>query len=138
MEITFTQEELPQAARAFVEGIGNRRLFALQGPMGAGKTTLIAEICRVLGVADDTGSPTFSIVNEYVTPEGNPVYHFDFYRIDSPQDALDIGAEEYFYSGDICLMEWPEKVEDILPEETVYVVLRVNDDGSRTLIMPDA
>lgn len=138
MKITFTQEELPRAAQAFVEAVGNRRLFAFKGGMGAGKTTLIAEICRVLGVADDTGSPTFSIVNEYVTPDGSPIYHFDFYRIENPQDALDIGAEEYFYSGDVCLMEWPEKVEAILPEETVEVEILVNADGSRTLIIPEA
>ncbi|MDE7108882.1 MAG: tRNA (adenosine(37)-N6)-threonylcarbamoyltransferase complex ATPase subunit type 1 TsaE, partial [Muribaculaceae bacterium] len=99
MEITYTQDQLPQAARAFLEGIGDRRLFAFHGAMGAGKTTLIAEICRRLGADDDFGSPTFSIVNEYVDCEGNPIYHFDFYRIDSPAEAMDMGAEDYFYSG---------------------------------------
>ncbi|MDE6578217.1 MAG: tRNA (adenosine(37)-N6)-threonylcarbamoyltransferase complex ATPase subunit type 1 TsaE [Muribaculaceae bacterium] len=135
MEMTFTKNQLPEAAKAFVDRIGDRRVFAFYGEMGAGKTTLITEICRLLGVTDDSGSPTFAIVNEYLAANGEPIYHFDFYRIDSPREALDMGAEEYFYSGNICLMEWPERVADILPEDTVDVEIRVNPDDSRTLIM---
>lgn len=137
MEITYTQAQLPQAARAFLKGMGERRLFAFHGAMGAGKTTLIAEICRSLGADDDFGSPTFSIVNEYMDAEGTPIYHFDFYRVESPAEAMDMGAEDYFYSGNLCLMEWPEKVGEILPEETVDVDITVNPDGSRTLRMVD-
>ncbi|MDE6007796.1 MAG: tRNA (adenosine(37)-N6)-threonylcarbamoyltransferase complex ATPase subunit type 1 TsaE [Muribaculaceae bacterium] len=137
MEIIYTLDRLPEAARRFCEAIGSRRVFAFHGAMGAGKTTLIAAICRCLGAEDDFGSPTFSIINEYTDKEGNPIYHFDFYRIDSLSEAIDMGAEEYFYSGDLCLMEWPERIGEILPEETVDVDITVNPDGSRTLRMTD-
>ena len=134
MEITISDiSDLPRAARAFIDAIGHRRLFAFYGEMGAGKTTFITEVCRLLGADDDSGSPTFSIVNEYQDAEGNPIYHFDFYRIDSPAEALDMGAEDYFYSGNLCLMEWPERVEAILPEETVKVKIEELPDGSRRI-----
>ncbi|MDE6793583.1 MAG: tRNA (adenosine(37)-N6)-threonylcarbamoyltransferase complex ATPase subunit type 1 TsaE [Muribaculaceae bacterium] len=133
----YTLDRLPEAARRFCEAIGSRRVFAFHGAMGAGKTTLIAAICRCLGAEDDFGSPTFSIINEYTDREGHPIYHFDFYRIDSLSEAIDMGAEEYFYSGDLCLMEWPERIGEILPEETVDVDITVNPDGSRTLRMTD-
>lgn len=133
MEISFTQDQLPQAAQWFLERAGDHRLFAFHGDMGAGKTTLIAEICRLLGADDDFGSPTFSIINEYTDANGNPIYHFDFYRLSSPEEAIDMGAEEYFYSGDLCLMEWPERIGDLLPQEAVDVEIIVNPDGTRTL-----
>ena len=135
MDITFSLDELPEAARAFIEAIGEDRIFAFEGGMGAGKTTFIAEVCRQLGAADDSGSPTFSIVNEYVAADGSPVYHFDFYRLDSPQEALDLGAEDYFYSGNLCLIEWPDRIGDLLPEEAVVVKISETEDGRRKMEM---
>lgn len=135
MDITFSLDELPQAARAFIDAMGSARVFAFEGGMGAGKTTFIAEVCRQLGADDDSGSPTFSIVNEYVAADGNPVYHFDFYRLESPQEALDIGAEDYFYSGNLCLIEWPDRIGDLLPEEAVTVKIEETEDGRRKVAM---
>lgn len=120
-------------ARAFLQEAGDSRLFAFHGDMGAGKTTLISEICRQLGVEEETVSPTFSIVNEYEDAEGNPIFHFDFYRIDSNEEALDLGLDEYFDSGARCFMEWPEKIEAFLPDETVDVWLHELPDGSRSI-----
>lgn len=125
--------ELPAMARAFLQEAGDCRLFAFHGDMGAGKTTLISEICRQLGVEEETVSPTFSIVNEYEDAEGNPIFHFDFYRIDSNEEALDLGLDEYFDSGALCFMEWPEKIEAFLPDETVDVWLHELPDGSRSI-----
>ncbi len=136
MEIRITNiSDLPRAAEAFIAAMEGRKLFAFYGDMGAGKTTFITEVCRLLGADDDSGSPTFSIVNEYQGADGSPIYHFDFYRIDSPEEALDMGAEDYFYSGNLCLMEWPERVEAILPEETVKVTIAEQPDGSRILTL---
>lgn len=123
---------LPEVARAFITSLEGRTVFAFDAPMGAGKTTFIAEVCRQLGVADHTGSPTFSIVNEYRDGRGEPVYHFDFYRLDSPQEALDLGAPDYFDSGCLCLIEWPDRIGSILPDDAVTVTIRVAPDGSRT------
>jgi tRNA threonylcarbamoyladenosine biosynthesis protein TsaE len=125
--------ELPAAATRFIEAMEGRTLFAFEGEMGAGKTTFISEVCRQLGVTDDSGSPTFSIVNEYRAGDGSPIYHFDFYRLDSPQEALDMGADEYFYSGALCLMEWPDRLGELLPEETVTVRIEELPDGSRKI-----
>lgn len=133
MEYTFSLENITDAAKAFVNDIGEDRVFAFEGEMGAGKTTFISEVCRQLGVSDDSGSPTFSIVNEYRDSKGNPIYHFDFYRLESPAEALDMGAEDYFYSGHLSLIEWPDRIGDILPEEAVIVRISVNDDGTRTV-----
>ena len=106
--------------------------------MGAGKTTFCTALCRVLGVESDTvSSPTFAIVNEYLTSAGETVYHFDFYRISRPEEALDIGLYDYLDSGVLCLMEWPENVEGLLPEETLHVSIEVGEDGSRTLSWED-
>lgn len=135
MDITFSLGELPETARAFINAIGSSRIFAFEGSMGAGKTTFIAEVCRQLGADDDSGSPTFSIVNEYIASNGEPVYHFDFYRLDSPQEALDLGAEDYFYSGNLCLIEWPDRIGNLLPEEAVTVKIEENIDGKRRLTM---
>lgn len=121
-------------ADAFIEAAGADRIFAFNGAMGAGKTTLISEICRRLGAEEDElVSPTFSIVNEYTAADGTPIYHFDFYRIDDMRDALDLGLEEYFESGGWCFMEWPEKVAPLLPEETVEVTIEELPDSSRLL-----
>lgn len=135
MEIKINSlEELPEAAARFISSWGDRRLFAFDAPMGAGKTTFIAELCRRLGCLDEVSSPTFSIVNEYWREDGKkPVYHFDFYRIDSMEEALDLGLDDYFDSGAVCFMEWPEKVEEFLPEETVTVRIEPQPDGSRKI-----
>lgn len=135
MEITFSLDELPVVAQSFLKALGDDRIFAFEGGMGAGKTTFIAEVCRQLGADDDSGSPTFSIVNEYVASDGKPVYHFDFYRLESPQEALDLGAEDYFYSGNLCLIEWPDRIGDLLPEEAVTVKIEETEDGRRKLTM---
>lgn len=138
MEITIKSlDALPGAAAEFLRAIGGRTVFAFHGSMGAGKTTFIAEVCRQLGAADDSGSPTFSILNEYLAADGSPIYHFDFYRLESPQEALDLGAEDYLYSGHLCLLEWPDRIGTLLPEDAVDVEIVVNADGSRTLRMPD-
>ncbi len=126
-------EQIDQAAKEFVDTIGERRLFAFYGKMGAGKTTFIKAICAQLGVKDVVASPTFAIVNEYGMADGDVIYHFDFYRIKRVAEAYDIGCDEYFYSGSLCFMEWPELVEEILPEETVKVYVTEQPDGSRVV-----
>lgn len=133
MEYIFSLENMHEVALAFIEAMGDKRLFAFEGGMGAGKTTFITEICRQLGASDDSGSPTFSIVNEYRAADGAPIYHFDFYRLDSPAEALDMGAEDYFYSGNLCLMEWPDRIGSLLPEETVTVEITELPDGRRKI-----
>ena len=134
MEIRIeNKENLAAAARKFVDGMGENRVFAFYGKMGAGKTTFIKAICEALGVEDVVTSPTFAIVNEYADAGGNPVYHFDFYRIKNLKEAYDIGCEEYFYSGYHCFIEWPELVEELLPEDVVAVRIEVCDDESRTI-----
>ena len=127
-------EDLDRAAEEFLEAIGNNSLIAFYAPMGAGKTTFTTAICKALGVKEDAiSSPTFAIVNEYRGGKGQPIYHFDFYRIERPEEALDIGLYDYLDSGELCLMEWPENIEGLLPEETLKVNIQVNADGSRTL-----
>lgn len=122
------------AAREFLDLIGDRPLIAFYAPMGAGKTTFIKALCDCLGVRSDAvGSPTFAIVNEYVAGDGRPVYHFDFYRIAKEEEVMDIGLYDYLDSGCLCLMEWPENVESLLPDETLKVSIKVGDDGSRTI-----
>lgn len=127
-------EDLERAAKEFLKAIGEQALVAFYAPMGAGKTTFITAVCKVLGVKEDAvSSPTFAIVNEYRTATGAPLFHFDFYRFERLEEALDIGLYDYLDSGCLCLMEWPENVEELLPEETLKVHIRVNPDLSRTL-----
>lgn len=128
-------EQLPQAAREFIEAMGDATVFAFYGDMGAGKTTFIAELCRQLGVSEDVAnSPSFSIVNEYRSDTtAELIYHFDLYRLEDLDEALDMGIEDYFDSGALCLLEWPERVEELLPDDAVRVKIYVNDDDSRTL-----
>lgn len=127
-------EDLDRAAGEFLKAIGNNSLIAFYAPMGAGKTTFTTAVCKALGVQEDAiSSPTFAIVNEYRGGKGQPIYHFDFYRIERPEEALDIGLYDYLDSGELCLMEWPENIEGLLPEETLKVNIQVNADGSRTL-----
>lgn len=131
--ITFTLETISSAAKEFINSIGNDRIFAFVGEMGAGKTTFISEICKILGAEDETGSPTFSLINEYADKKGNPIYHFDFYRIESPQEALDMGAEDYFYSDNLCLIEWPDRLDSLLPEDARIVNITTLPNGEREL-----
>lgn len=127
-------EGLEAAAKEFLGQLGGRSLVAFYAPMGAGKTTFITALCKTLGVQEDAvSSPTFAIVNEYRTGIGEPLYHFDFYRIENIAEALDIGIFEYFDSGALCLMEWPENIEPLLPEDTLKVTISVEPDGSRVL-----
>ena len=129
-----SQDDLPDVAEAIIEALGRRTVVAFRGEMGAGKTTLIREICDRLGVADTVTSPTFAIINEYKDRGHRPVYHFDFYRINRIEEAFDFGYEEYFYSGNLCLVEWPEKIEQLMPAEGVMTVLiDVTGDDSRLL-----
>lgn len=128
------KENIDQAARGLLDAIGDRRIVALRGKMGAGKTTLTAAMMRVLKMDDEASSPTFAIVNEYHSSEtGQIVYHFDFYRLESSAEAIDIGVEDYWDSGNLCLMEWTENIEDILPEDTLFVDIEEMPDQSRTL-----
>jgi tRNA threonylcarbamoyladenosine biosynthesis protein TsaE len=120
-------QQLPQVAQALINSLNHRSLVALKGKMGAGKTTFIKALCLELGVEDQVNSPTFSIVNQYETNKGETIYHFDFYRIETLQEALQIGVFEYWDSGSLCLMEWPEKVEKLLPPECVYLTINEHE-----------
>ncbi|MBP3844718.1 MAG: tRNA (adenosine(37)-N6)-threonylcarbamoyltransferase complex ATPase subunit type 1 TsaE [Prevotella sp.] len=128
-------ETIRESARAFIQHIGDARVFAFYGKMGAGKTTFVKAICEELGSEDVITSPTFSIVNEYTTHDASltmpQVYHFDFYRIKKLEEVYDMGYEEYFYSGALCLIEWPELIEDILPDDAVKVTIEEQPDGTR-------
>ena len=129
---------LEAAAEEFLKAIGDRRLVAFYAPMGAGKTTFITAVCKALGVKEDAvSSPTFAIVNEDRPAAGQGGYHFDFYRIERMVEALDIGLYDYLDSGSLCLMEWPENIEELLPEEALRVHISVAPDGSRTLSWED-
>ena len=131
-------QDLDRAAGEFLEEIGDNRIIVLYAPMGAGKTTFTTALCKRLGVVEDAvSSPTFAIVNEYRTSSGEPMYHFDFYRITKLQEAVDIGFFDYIDSGDLCIMEWPENIEDILPEETLRVSIKVLPDESRVISWED-
>ncbi|MCD8302157.1 MAG: tRNA (adenosine(37)-N6)-threonylcarbamoyltransferase complex ATPase subunit type 1 TsaE [Prevotellaceae bacterium] len=134
MEILIpTIDRIDEAAREFAAAMGESTVFALHGPMGAGKTTFVKALCAQLGVRDVACSPTFALLNEYETAQGTPVYHFDFYRIKTLAEAIDMGCLDYFSSGSLCLIEWPELVEDILPPDAVRVDITVQSDGSRRL-----
>lgn len=127
-------DTIREAAREFIGCMDDRTVFAFRGPMGAGKTTFIKAICEELGVEDVINSPTFAIINEYRSAvTGELIYHFDFYRIGKIGEAQDIGTEDYFDSGALCLIEWPEKIEELLPADTVQVTIAENPDGSRTV-----
>lgn len=130
-------EEIDKVAGDFIQYISESDLqsniFAFYGKMGAGKTTFIKAICKALGVQDNVNSPTFTIINEYKSAKGFPIYHFDFYRINRLQEAFDIGTEDYFAGNGLCLIEWPEKIAEILPEDHIKVTITTNEDLSRTV-----
>lgn len=132
MEIKITSlDNIQDAARTFIDQMGDRKVFAFYGHMGAGKTTFIKALCEAMGVEDVITSPTFSLVNDYTDRNGNSIYHFDFYRIKKLEEVYDMGYEDYFYSGSLCLMEWPELIEELLPEDAVKVTITEQPDGSR-------
>ncbi len=134
MEITTKSlDTIHEAAKEFVKEMGEGKVFAFYGKMGAGKTTFIKALCEVLGVEDVITSPTFAIINEYTDGKGDPIYHFDFYRIKKLEEVYDMGYEDYFYSGNLCLLEWPELIEDILPENVIKVTIEEQPDGTRKL-----
>ena len=125
-------DSIGKAAKEFVAQMGEHTIFAFYGKMGSGKTTFIKAICEELGVEDIITSPTFAIVNEYHTATADEViYHFDFYRIKKTEEVYDMGYEEYFYSGDVCFIEWPELIEDLLPDDAVRVSIYEIEDGKR-------
>ena len=125
--------DLPTAAEAVIGALGDRTVVAFRGEMGAGKTTLIREIVGQLGAGDTVTSPTFAIVNQYEGEGGRRICHFDFYRIDDIREAYDFGYEEYFWSGDLCLVEWPEKIEELLPDDVMTVRITVDAEDARTI-----
>jgi tRNA threonylcarbamoyladenosine biosynthesis protein TsaE len=152
MFIVKNLSELPAAAQEIAPLLRGRGVVALYGGMGAGKTTLVAALVRALGSTDEVTSPTFALVNDYVVPpdshpgSGNArpgdggerhIYHFDFYRIDSLAEAFDLGYEEYFYSGELCLVEWPEKIEPLLPDDALRLHITPLSDNSRRITIPE-
>jgi tRNA threonylcarbamoyladenosine biosynthesis protein TsaE len=133
MEVNFKLEHIKDAALKLLSGAGNHKVFALHGEMGAGKTTFIHAVCEVLKVKDPVTSPTFSIINQYKTEKGETVYHLDLYRVKDEAEAINAGIEDCLYSGDICLVEWPEKVPGIFPPDTLHVYITSVDDNTRKL-----
>ena len=125
--------ELPKVAEAVLGELRGRSVVLFRGPMGAGKTTLISRIAAALGAEDTVTSPTFALVNQYEGEGGRRIYHFDFYRINNVEEALDLGYEEYFYSGELCLVEWPEKIESLLPDDAMNVRIDVPDEDERVI-----
>ena len=139
MEISIQSlDRIHDAARQFVQSMGDNTVFAFYGKMGAGKTTFIKAVCEELGVSDVITSPTFAIVNEYRSDKGGElIYHFDFYRIKKLEEVYDMGYEDYFYSGALCFIEWPELVEELLPGQTVKVTIAEEENGARKLTLED-
>jgi tRNA threonylcarbamoyladenosine biosynthesis protein TsaE len=128
-------DAIDSAAKEFISLIGSARIIAISGDMGAGKTTFIQALCRVLGVTQIVNSPTFALINEYFTFEGESVYHFDLYRIENPEELFDIGYEDYFFSGAYCFIEWPEKASALIPEEALQIEIKVIENETRQIII---
>jgi len=126
-------QELDNAAAQFLEFAGEHAVIAFSGEMGAGKTTFIQALCRNLGVKVEVNSPTFSLVNEYFTAVGNSIFHFDLYRIETPDELFDMGYEEYFYSGSLCLIEWPEKARNLIPDDALWVHIVIGENEARLI-----
>ncbi len=134
IEITFKGlDEIEQAAQKFIQEIKSKKLIAFYGEMGVGKTTFIKQLCKILNVVDTVASPTFSIINEYHTSENDKVYHFDFYRIEDIDEVYNLGYEDYFYSENYCFLEWPELVEELLPDSILRVKINILEDQSRSI-----
>ncbi len=124
-------QTIHQTAKEFIAAMGDKKVFLFYGSMGAGKTTFIRAICEEMGVKESINSPTFAIINEYKAGDGSPIFHFDFYRINKEEEAYDFGYEDYFYSGKLCFVEWPEKIVNLLPEDAAVVTITEQPDGSR-------
>lgn len=129
----YNEEELQEVARKLISNFGHIKVWCFDAEMGAGKTTLTKKICEELGVEDEMSSPTFSIVNEYLTKNGEDIYHFDFYRLEDMEEALDIGVEDYLFSGNLCLLEWPAIIEPLLPDEYLQISIKLVGDNTRSL-----
>lgn len=128
-----TLDDLPGAALEFIDKVGHRKIFAFQAEMGTGKTTFINAVLKAIGVSEPDGSPTYSLVNVYQSEMYGKIYHFDLYRINDESEAFDIGIEEMLYSDSICFIEWPEKIENLLPDNVIWSYIRKNEDNSRTI-----
>lgn len=126
-------EDIPRAAKEFLDQVGENKVFAFDAEMGSGKTTFILGLLRAMGIEEVQGSPTYSLVNTYDSEMYGKVYHFDVYRIEDEMEALDIGVEEMLYSDSVCFVEWPEKIKNLLPDTTIWSYIRINEDNSRTL-----
>ncbi len=126
-------QELDAAAERFLEEVGEHNVFAFSGEMGAGKTTFIQALCRKLGVRTEVNSPTFSLVNEYFTPAGSSIFHFDLYRIETQDELFDMGYEEYFFSDSLCLIEWPEKAQNLIPDDALWVSIIIDENEARLI-----
>lgn len=128
-------EQLPTVASEIVALAGGAKIWIFEGGLGAGKTTLIKAICGFLKVTDNVSSPSFSLVNEYETLEGDTIYHFDFYRIKDEMEAIDIGADEYFFSGNLCLIEWPSKIPSLLPDNYLKITINLVSGNQRMILL---
>ena len=135
ISINYTLDQIQDAARQIIGFAGKEKIWVFQGQMGAGKTTLIKALSKEMGVVDQVSSPTFGIVNEYETASGQRVYHFDFYRMDDPMEALDIGIEEYFYGGEYCWIEWAEKIAQFLPEDFLLIRIAIDSQQNRIITL---
>lgn len=134
MEIQINDlSSLPNAAKQFLDAVGHRKVFAIDAPMGTGKTTFIVALLKAMGIEEVEGSPTYSLVNSYESPMFGKIYHFDLYRLESEEEAFDIGIEEMLYGNSICLIEWPKKIQNLLPENTIWSYIRKNENNSRTI-----
>lgn len=133
MELNFTLEEIHTVAKKMLPIIDTHRVIALHGQMGAGKTTLIKAFCKAMGVQDVISSPTYSLINSYKTPNNAAIFHIDLYRIKDEEEAINAGIEDCLYSTHICLIEWPDKIENLLPENTLHLTLTIQSDGSRKI-----
>ncbi|RED27196.1 tRNA threonylcarbamoyladenosine biosynthesis protein TsaE [Flavobacterium cutihirudinis] len=132
MNIIFSLDQIQEVAQQILDS-NPKKIILFNGEMGVGKTTLIKQLCKTLGVQDATSSPTFSLVNEYYTSDNQTVYHFDFYRLNKETEALDMGVDDYLYSGNWCFIEWSEKIANLLPEETSNITIELLADGKREL-----
>lgn len=137
MEVNFSLNEIAAAAQTLLAETSHYKVFAFHGEMGAGKTTFISALCKALGSTDNIGSPTFSIINEYNTVNGKIIYHMDWYRIKDEAEAIDAGVEDALYSGNICLVEWPEKAGGLLPDDTMHCYIESKDPGNRIITISE-
>jgi tRNA threonylcarbamoyladenosine biosynthesis protein TsaE len=134
MELTFSLNEIENSAKQFIAYLKDKKVVAFSGNLGAGKTTFIKELCNQLGVKDNVTSPTFSIINQYTTVNNSTIFHIDLYRVKDEEEAINAGVEESIYSGDVCFIEWPEKLISLLPEDTVKVFMEAVNESKRKLV----